>query len=513
MKSPLAAKTILLAVLFLTFWHAEVLAQPMRQSLLAQVPASARLAQPLSRMGATQQISLAITLPFHNQEALTNLLHEINDPTSPNFRHYLTREQFTERFGPTRQEYEVLKKFAANQGLAVRREHANRMLLEIGGTAGDIERAFHTTLRVYRHPTEPRTFYAPETEPSIDCPVKVLSVRGLDNYAMARPRIQAVPLQKGQNASANGTGSGPGGGFRGNDFRAAYARDTTLTGAGQIVGLLQFDGYSANDIAYYEAHAGLPSVTLSNVLLYGASGNPSGNGGEIEVTMDIEMAISMAPGLSQVIVYEAPNPCPFEVILNRMVSDNLAKQLSCSWFLSGGGADPSAEQIFQEMAAQGQSFFNASGDNAAYTGQIDFPSDSPNVTQVGGTTLTTAGAGGVRLAESAWNRNTGVGTGGGISTHYGIPSWQTNIDMSANQGSTTMRNIPDVALTAENLYVRVNGVDMNASGTSASVPLWAGFAALVNRRSGSSTRWFIKLVTRQITRRTSSTSRTGTTRR
>ena len=485
MKSPLAAKSILLAALFLMSWGAETFAQPARQSLLAQVPASARQAQPLARLDATQQLSLAITLPFHNQEALTNLLREINDPASPNFRHYLTREQFTEQFGPTEQEYAALKKFVASQRLAVRREHANRMLLEVGGTAGDIERAFHTTLRVYRHPTEPRTFYAPETEPAIDCPVKVLSVRGLDNYALARPRLQAAMLQKGQKASANGTGSGPNGGFRGNDFRAAYVPDTTLTGAGQVVGLLQFDGYSADDIAYYEAQAGLPNVTLTNVLLNGASGNPSGNGGEIEVTMDIEMVISMAPGVSRVIVYEAPNPCPFEVILNQMVSDNLAKQLSCSWFLSGGGADPAAEQIFQEMAAQGQSFFNASGDSAAYTGSIDFPSDSPNITQVGGTTLTTAGPGGVRLAETVWNRGTGLGSGGGSSTHYDIPSWQTNIDMTANQGSTTMRNVPDVALTADNLYVRVNGGDMTASGTSASAPLWAGFAALVNQEAAA----------------------------
>ncbi|HWC59083.1 MAG TPA: protease pro-enzyme activation domain-containing protein, partial [Verrucomicrobiae bacterium] len=375
MKRQLAAKLVLLAAFSLMFRCAETFAQTARQSLVAQVPAGARLAQPLARMEGTQQLSLAITLPFHHQEALTNLLREINNPASPNFRHYLTREQFTERFGPTEQEYAALKKFAGGQGLKVR-EHANRMLLEAGGTVDDIERAFHTRLRVYRHPTEARTFYAPETEPSIDCPVKVLSVRGLDNYAIARPRLHTA-LPDGQNTPADGTGSGPNGGFRGYDFRAAYVPGTTLTGAGQIVGLLQFDGYSADDIAYYEAQAGLPSVTLSNVLLNGASGYPSGNGNEVEVTLDIEMVISMAPGLSQVIVYEAPNPCPFEVILNQMVSDNLAKQLSCSWFLSGGGPDPSAEQIFQEMAAQGQSFFNASGDNDAYTGSIDFPSDSP----------------------------------------------------------------------------------------------------------------------------------------
>ena len=106
------------------------------------------------------------------------------------------------------------------------------------------------------------------------------------------------------------------------------------------------------------------------------------------------MAISMAPGLSKVIVYEAPNPSPCVDILNRMANDNLAKQLSCSWYVPGGAAEPAADQIFQQMAAQGQSFFNASGDYDAYTGPIDFPGDSTNITQVGGTTLTTSGPGG-----------------------------------------------------------------------------------------------------------------------
>ena len=123
-------------------------------------------------------------------------------------------------------------------------------------------------------------------------------------------------------------------------------------------------------------------------------------------------------------------------------------------------AEPVAEQIFQQMAAQGQSFFNASGDNDAYTGLINFPGDSPYITQVGGTTLTTSGPGGAWVSETVWNWGDGIGSGGGISTQYPIPGWQTNISMAANQGSTTMRNMPDVALTADNVYVRADGTEL-----------------------------------------------------
>ncbi len=117
---------------------------------------------------------------------------------------------------------------------------------------------------------------------------------------------------------------------------------------------------------------------------------------------------------------------------------------------------------------------------------IPFPGDTPYITQVGGTTLTTTRPGGSWVSEAVWNWGGGIGSGGGISTQYPIPSWQTNINMTANQGSTTMRNTPDVALTANNVYVRADGLNYNVGGTSCAAPLWAGFAALVNQQAAAS---------------------------
>jgi hypothetical protein len=192
----------------------------------------------------------------------------------------------------------------------------------------------------------------------------------------------------------------------------------------------------------------------------------------------------MAPGLSKIILYEAPNPSPFEDILNRMATDNVARQLSCSWYNPNSGPDPVADQIFLQMAAQGQSFLNASGDFDAWTSPIPFPGESPYITQVGGTTLTTDGPGGPWFSETVWNWGE-IGSGGGISTDYPIPAWQTNVSMAGNQGSTATRNTPDVALTADNVYVRANGQDLNVGGTSCAAPLWAGFTALVNQQAAA----------------------------
>jgi len=483
---PLNVKGLLAAACALPFL---LLATPAggagSQRLHGRVPAAVANVQPMGLLAGTNRLNLAIGLPLRNQEALTNLLRQIYDPAGPNYHHFLTQEQFTDRFGPTEKDYRAVIAFAKANGLTVTGTHPNRMLVDVEGAVANIEKALHVTMRVYQHPKETRKFYAPDMEPSLDLSVPVLSIGGLDNYSLPRPRLQLERLNNVPQATPN-SGSGPNGGYMGSDFRVAYVPDTSLNGSGQIVGLLQFDGYSASDITYYESQAGLPSVTLSNVLIDKASGSPSGGGGEVEVCLDIEMAISMAPGLDKVMVYIAPNPSPWEDLLNRMANDNVAKQLSCSWYEPGAGANPVADQIFMQMAAQGQSFFNASGDYDAYTGLIDFPGDTPYLTQVGGTTLSTTGQGGSWASETVWNWGNGIGSGGGISTQYPIPAWQTNINMTANQGSTTMRNTPDVALTADNVYVRADGVNHSVGGTSCAAPLWAGFAALVNQQAVAS---------------------------
>src|SRR5204862_1130999 len=133
----------------------------------------------------------------------------------------------------------------------------------------------------------------------------------------------------------------------------------SLTGTGQTVALVQFDGHYPEDIAAYLALAGLPNVPIKVVMLDGFGGNPGG--GNIEVALDTDMVISMAPGLSQVILYEGNSP---NSVLNRIATDRSAKQVSASWTFV---INATTLQIFQQFAAQGQSYFNASGDSGAYS--------------------------------------------------------------------------------------------------------------------------------------------------
>jgi hypothetical protein len=449
-----------------------------RQFVQGHLPAVIASQQPIGRVSASSRLDLTFGLPLRNPQGLTNLLRQIYQRGHPAFRHYLTPAEFAAAFGPTEGDYQAVIDFAKSHGLTVTGTHPNRTLVDVNGAVGDIERALHVHLGLYQHPTENRTFYAPDAQPAIDLETPVLAIGGLHNYTLPHPCIRAASAVQPVRNQVR-TGSGPNGTYLGQDFRAAYASGVSLTGAGQAVGLFELDGYNAGDITNYEDLADTTNVPpLTNILLDGFSGAASGGGDfNAEVCLDIEMAISMAPGLTNILVYEGSPDVNTIVndILNRMATDNQAMQLSCSWSFD---INASTDQIFQQFAAQGQSFFQASGDSGAYSGPVWEPSDDPNITVVGGTILSTSGPIGSWVSETTWGDSSG-----GISVVVPIPFWQQGLDMSANQGSTTLRNLPDVAMVADNVWVEVTGGSGSYQGTSIAAPLWAAFTALANQQA------------------------------
>lgn len=420
-------------------------------------------------MPADQQIYASIVLPLRNQADLTSLLARLYDPSSPDYGHFLSVTQFTEQFGPTAEDFQAVVSFAQANGLLVTSLPANRLVVPVAGSVAQINAAFNVQMNVYQHPTENRNFFSPDREPVLDLGVPVAHIAGLDDFSLPQP-MSLRASSNGQN-SAVVSGSGPGGSYLGSDMRAAYYGGTALTGNGQAVGILEFGGYALSDVDLTFSKAGQTyNVPVNNVLLDGAVAGSTGDDGE--QVLDIVQAIGMAPALSQVRVYIGKGSDDAN-ILNSMASENIAKQLSCSW--GWRPADPSVDDVFfQEMAAQGQSFFTASGDSGAFDAAINpyfYPGEDQYVTAVGGTHLVTNGVGGGWVSESVWNSE-GAGSGGGISPdNISIPSWQTGIATSANGGSTTLRNVPDVAMEGDfDNYACANGT---CSGT------WAGtsFAA------------------------------------
>jgi uncharacterized repeat protein (TIGR01451 family) len=451
------------------------------QRLAGHVPAAVVADRALAPLSGDKRLKLAVGLPLRNTEALNALLEDLYNPQSPAYHQYLSVEQFTQQFGPSQEDYQAVAAFLTDHGFKITATFANRLLIDVEAAVPDIERTFHLKLRQYQHPTEARAFFAPDSEPSIEFAVPLLHISGLDDYVLPRP---ASLHQRPRPLDAQPqTGSGPAGSYKGFDFRAAYAPGVTLTGAGQYVGLLQFDGYYVSDIYAYAASAGLyTNVPLQNVLLDGSTGAPGAN--NVEVALDIEMTLSMAPGLAGIIVYEGSFG---DDILNRMAVDNVAKQLSASWTY---GNTANTTQIFQEFLAQGQAYFNASGDSGAYTTSVPTPTDNPYVISVGGTTLSTRGPVQGYISETTWSWFTsGQGSGassGGVSPRWTIPTWQQPINMTTNHGSSTMRNLPDVSMVSDNVFVIAdNGQQEFVGGDSVATPLWAGFLALANQQAAA----------------------------
>jgi subtilase family serine protease len=152
--------------------------------LPGHVPEALSSLAPIGRLAATNELWLAIGLPLRDRAGLENFVAQVSDPASPNFRHYLTREELTARFGPTEQDYEAVKNFARTNGLAIAVTHDNRLLLDVTGPVAAVEKAFHITLRTYRHPTEARDFFAPDTEPMVDAALPVVDIEGLSDFSL-----------------------------------------------------------------------------------------------------------------------------------------------------------------------------------------------------------------------------------------------------------------------------------------------------------------------------------------
>jgi subtilase family serine protease len=432
---------------------------------------------------APQQILRpVIQLPLRNQAELTQLLHDLYDPKSRKFHQYVSVSDFTARFAPTARDYAAVVAWTKKNGLKVIATTPNRRLIAAEGTADKVSRAFHVTINNYRHPTEARTFYSPNREPStVGLNVPLLQITGLNNSVLPHPMFR-------HGAVAHlASGSGTSGEFLPSDMRAAYYGKGPLTGAGQSIGIFSFDGYLASDVQLYYSKTGMTSsVPINNVLVGGFSGActsvsspPSSTCDDGEQVLDIVNAIGMAPGIKQILFYEGTSNTE---ILNQMATDNIAKVLSSSWGWNPADA-ASDDPIFQEFAAQGQSFVTASGDDGELNSSTyDFPAVDQYITQVGGTVLTTAGPGGAWSSETAWPQS-----GGGFISGTPIPSWQqlAGLINASNQGSTTLRNSPDVAAEADFDNPTVsNGAFMTGfGGTSFATPRWAGFLALVNQQS------------------------------
>jgi len=449
----------------------------------------------VGHLPASRILQLDVVLPVRDQAGLDAFLADLYSSTVPNYRHFLTPAEFTERFGPTQEDYNEVVRYVQSHGLTVVGGSRDGMEVQVKGPVSAIESAFHVNLLSYQHPTENRIFYGPDREPTTDLSFQLWHISGLDNYSIPHP----LYVKKSDYAKSHGispdmvvshatTGSGPSASFLGSDMRAAYYGGTALNGSGQNLGLWEYLGTDLADLNTYYANVKQTNtvpITLLSTDGTSTSCVDSRSGGrcdDTEQTLDMTQALGMAPGLNSLVMYVGSTDT---AIISSMTTHNpLPTTIGCSWGWTP--ADPTTlDPYFQKMAAQGQNFFAASGDSSTWSRRNEaWPADDANVVSVGGTDLTTSSAAGPWKSETAW-----VDSGGGISPdNIKIPSWQSQpgVINSSNKGSTTLRNGPDVSANANfTFYVCADQTACTANeygGTSFAAPMWAGYIALVNQQ-------------------------------
>jgi kumamolisin len=219
-----------------------------------------------------------------------------------------------------------------------------------------------------------------------------------------------------------------------------------------------------------------------------------------EVMLDVELVAALSPEATLLVLFASFDQKGWVDLLDAAVSSGhgVPVTLSISWGLAEDSPDWSSAALaainerLQIAAMHGVTVCVASGDDGTgdgvsdSAGHVDFPASSPFVLGVGGTQLDATSAG---IQEVTWweapgrrTRKGGGATGGGVSTKFARPAWQSVTVASINPGAIDGRVVPDVgALAGAPFYDLVFAGHLTRSGgTSAAAPVWASLLARIN---------------------------------
>ena len=489
-------------------------AEPLSQ-LGANVAPGLAHSERVAGLDASQQVDVQLALNLRDQEGVKDLIKSVSTPGSPDYGHYLTSQQFGDRFGPTQQQVNAAVTFLKSSGLTVTSARPGSTLVNATGTAAQVSSAMHTSMSRYRDQTDGRDFYANDSAPSLPSSIAsiVQGVHGLDNHALRHS--SAVPK-----ACCAGTPYTPTQIRTGYNFTSAPLAG--LTGSGQTMGLLELNQFHQSDVSQFDTTYSL-TPPAPQVLAVPGGSVPFTNGGAVEVELDIEVMQGIAPA-ANIMVFEAPNT---NIGVNNgygcMADSNYLGTLGCPNYVSGAtapanstswglcehdqGASETAtlNSIFQTAAATGHSFYAASGDTGTNDGcsvtpAVDSPASDPNVTGTGGTKLLLDASTNAWTAESAWpaEPRPNLGGGGGLSSVFTRPSYQVGPGV-LNGFSNGNRQVPDVSLNSDpvtgfSIYTCSTSTGPppacapsfgGIGGTSAAAPAWAAFTAIYNQYAAS----------------------------
>jgi len=385
-------------------------------------------AQDAGATASSDLITTSIFLNVTDLQGLESFVANTTTPGSPDYHHFLTVSQFRDRFAPSNQAIRQFVRYLRSFGITVDKVYPDNLDITVTGTAAELNAAFSTQLHDYtrngQHFHRPAWRYALPGEFS---PL-VLAVPGLSNEpGNFRPHLAQVdrdPLASEAPAAiawpASGTASGVPQQYTVGDVANFYDVNPLyregIQGRGQTIGIMTLANFNVADAYSYWNQIGLKVQPNRITKVSVDGGTPVQAGvGDDETSLDVEQSGGLAPA-AKIRVYIAPNTNDgFLDLFYTAASENLADTVSISWgepeefyfaALNGGvdytGQLRAIDQALLEGAAQGQSFFAASGDSGAYDVNnpqiapipyyskqlsVDSPANDPYITAAGGTTV------------------------------------------------------------------------------------------------------------------------------
>ncbi len=494
------------------------------------------------RLESSTVVSGEVSLRPADPGALDAFATAVSDPASASYQRYLAPGEFGPRFGASGSTIAATISWLAGRGIRGAVADSDDLSVRFRATAARIEEAFGIGLERYAVPGGEMRF-APSAEPLVPAGLapEVEGVLGFSDVGVPRPLLVPDSGARAGHSTVRARGSGVKPSISGpaacsaastaaadqnawtaNQIASAYSMPAVYSqgrlGAGISVAVYELEPFAPSDIqAYQSCYRTHAAVSVTSV-----DGGPGTGAGTGESALDIEQVIGLAPD-STVHVYQGPDfesATDAEVldVYERIADDDSAPVVSTSWGICEAGLEPgfaSTESgVFQQMAAQGQSIFAASGDSGSEdcfeasededtSLQVDDPGSQPWVTSAGGTSLTVLGP---SPAESVWNDCVGdIGDGcaesgspngaggGGVSMDWPLQSWETGPGVTSSDSSGApcdaapghlCREVPDVSASADPYHGYImffGGGWLAVGGTSAAAPLWAAVTALADQ--------------------------------
>ncbi|MDE3166556.1 MAG: S8 family serine peptidase [Acidobacteriota bacterium] len=460
---------------------------------------------------ALTALALAIAPSAAQQAELDRLLAAQRDPSSPDYRRWLTPDEFAARFGLSPADAASLTAWLTARGFHVTAVARARNLISFTGTARQVENAFGTP--IHRYLVHGELHFSNSLDPSLPAAFRgiVTSLRGLNDFrpsprAAVRRPVSLYTSSKGNHYLAP------------DDIAALYdvqpLYDAGLNGSGQTIAIVGQTGITLADIQQFRSYFNLTASDPQIVLVPNLGDPGIVKNDLVEANLDIQWAGAVARGASIVYVYSRNVMDAVQYAIDQDLAPVVSMSYGNCEAQTLRGDAQTLRSWAQQANAQGMTWISASGDSGgadcastltgAGVASIDLPSGIPEVTSVGGTTLNegtgaywnssnTASKASIigYIPEVAWNDTLNDGTpsagGGGASVYFAKPSWQSGPGVPSDGA----RDVPDISLAAsadhDGYLVYSSGTLSVVGGTSASAPVAAGIAAILNQRIASTT--------------------------